>query len=75
MVSQLGEFSEMAIKEFEMLAGLYAKWYRTFQTNLNAWMENASPAEWFNLESQDPGGKLKKMGFERVIKQLLASII
>jgi hypothetical protein len=33
-------------------------------------MNQASPAEWYNLEAQDPAGKLKKLSFERSIKRL-----
>jgi hypothetical protein len=35
-------------------------------------MIQASPSDWSKLESQDPSGKLKKLGFERMIKKIFA---
>lgn len=74
VATQLGEFSERAIAEFNMLAKQHSKWFETLQRNLQNWMENASPTEWSNLETQDPSGKLKKLTFERTIKKLLTLI-
>jgi hypothetical protein len=34
-------------------------------------MNQASPSEWSKLETQDPAGKLKKLGFEHIVKKLL----
>lgn len=34
-------------------------------------MNQAYPADWSKLESQDPAGQFKKLGFERIVKQLL----
>jgi hypothetical protein len=34
-------------------------------------MNQASPADWSKLESQDPAGQLKKLGFEWIVKKLL----
>jgi hypothetical protein len=71
VATQLGEFSERAIAEFNTLARQHHKWFKTFQKNLCNWIENASPNEWTNLETQDPSGKLKKPNFEQMTKKLL----
>ncbi len=68
---QLANFSDQALVEFEMLTKQHSKWFETFWKNLHNWMDNASPAEWSRLETQDPSGKLKKLGFERLVKKLL----
>ncbi len=70
VATQLGEFSEQAITEFRELSRLYSKWFKTFQNNLLHWVENASPNEWSQLETQDPSGKLKKLHFERTMERL-----
>lgn len=70
VATQLGDFSEQAIAEFNILAKQHPKWLETLQKNLHNWMENAAPAEWSRLETQDPSGKLKKLAFERIIKRL-----
>lgn len=75
VATQLGEFSEQAIAAFNILMQQYSKWFKTFRENLHNWMENASPAEWSKLETQDPSGKLKKLNFERVISSLSARLI
>jgi hypothetical protein len=72
VATQLGDFSEQAIVEFNILIQQNSKWFETFQKNLLSWMNNASPIEWSKLETQDPSGKLKKLNFERIIKRLLA---
>ncbi len=69
VATQLGDFSEQVIAEFNILIQQHPKWFMTLQKNLHNWMENASPAEWSRLETQDPFGKLKKLTFERVIKK------
>jgi hypothetical protein len=71
VVSQLGSFSDEAIEELNMLGRQYPKWFNTFQKNLNFWMEEASPLNWLNLESQDPSGTLRKLVFEQSIKKNL----
>jgi hypothetical protein len=68
VATQLGDFSDQALTEFNLLTKQHSKWVKTLRKNLHNWMENASPAEWANLEAQDPAGKLKKLGFERIIK-------
>lgn len=70
VATQLGDFSEKALDEFTLLAQQRPKWFRTHQQNLQNWIENASPADWNRLETQDPSGNLRKMNFERVIKKL-----
>jgi len=71
VVSQLGEFSDQVLMDFGTLKGQHTKWFATFGQNLKNWMHNASPAEWYGLEAQDPSGRLKKLSFERVVKRLL----
>jgi len=72
VTTQLGDFSDQAVDEFVFLAQQHPKWLQTFQKQLSEWMHRASPTEWSRLEAQDPAGKLKKLGFERIIKKLLA---
>lgn len=71
VATQLGNFSEQAIAEFNILMPKHPKWFETLQKNLHNWMENASPAEWSRLEAQDPSGKLKKLNFKWTIRKLL----
>jgi len=71
VIAQLGEFSDQTLVEFDFLAKHHPKWFQTFQKQLSHWMDNASPSDWAKLESQDPSGKLKKPGFERIMKKLL----
>lgn len=71
VVTQLGDFSDQALIEFDMLIKQHSKWFETLQKNLRDWMDNATPAEWSMLETQDPTGKLKRIGFERVLKKML----
>ena len=49
-----------ALIEFNMLTKQHSKWFETFRKNLLNWMDNAIPAEWSKLETQDSDGKLKK---------------
>jgi|ERR1700722_3080748 len=72
VATQLGDFSDQALAELEMLTKQHSKWFETLRKNLHNWMNNATPAEWSKLEAQDPAGKLKKLSFERIIKRLLA---
>ena len=65
--SQLGEFSEVALAEFRVLAHKYPKWFKTLQKNLFKWLENVTPNDWRQLELQDPFGGLKKTGFEYLL--------
>ena len=71
VASQLGDFSEQAILEFNILSQQYPKWFKTLQKNLHSWMLNASPDDWSNLEQQDPSGRLKMLNFERIAKSLI----
>lgn len=70
VATQLGDFSDQALAEFHELINQHPKWFETLRKNLHNWMDNATPAEWFMLEVQDPAGKLKKLGFEHIIKKL-----
>lgn len=70
VTTQLGDFSDEDLFEFGFLAQQHPKWLQTFQKQLFHWMDHASPAEWSKLEAQDPSGKLKKLGFERLMKML-----
>ena len=72
VATQLGDFSDQALTEFAFLSQQHSKWLQTFQKQLSNWVNQASPGDWSKLESQDPSGKLKKLGFERSIK-ILAS--
>lgn len=74
VATQLGAFSAQALTEFSMLTKQYPKWFETLRKNLHNWMDNATPAEWFKLEVQDPAGKLKELGFKRIIKKTISSI-
>ncbi len=75
VTTQLGDFSEQAIAEFNILAQQHSKWFKTLQKNLHNWMIDASPTDWLKLEAQDPSGKLKKLNFEQVIKRLLVLVL
>lgn len=68
VASQLGEFSEHALTEFKALAKQHPKWFKTFQKNLHNWLDSATPNDWLKLESQDPSGKLRKLNFEKIVK-------
>ncbi len=71
VATQLEDFSDQALAEFNMLTIQHSKWFETFGKNLHNWVDNATPAEWSKLEAQDPAGKLKRLSFERVIQRLL----
>ncbi len=71
VATQLGEFSDQALDEFNMLTKQHSKWVESLRKNLDHWMVNATPGEWSGLETQDPSGKLKRLSFERIVRQLL----
>ena len=71
VATQLGDFSDQALAEFNMLTKQHSKWFETLHKNMQKWVDNAAPVEWSKLEAQDPAGKLKKLSFERIIKKLL----
>lgn len=71
VTSQLGEFSDHALDEFNALAKQHPKWFKTFQKNLQNWLSNASPSDWSKLEAQDPSGRLRKLNFEQIVKKLV----
>jgi len=68
----LGDLSDQTLVEFTFLSQQHPKWLQTLQKQLSNWMNQASPADWSKLEAQDPSGKLKKLGFERIVRKLLA---
>lgn len=70
VVSQLGDFSDHSLDEFNDLAKQHPKWFKTFQNNLQNWLSNASPSDWSKLEAQDPSGRLRKLNFEQIMKNL-----
>jgi hypothetical protein len=72
VATQLGDLSDQALTKFNILSREHLKWLQTFQKQLSDWMIQASPSDWSKLESQDPSGKLKKLGFERMIKKIFA---
>lgn len=74
VASQLGEFSEHAIDEFKALAKQHSKWFKSFQKNLQTWLNNASPNDWLKLEAQDPSGRLRKLNFEHILRTLIGSL-
>ncbi len=69
--TQLGEFSEEAVAELQLLGQENLKWFKTFQGNLRHWLENASPLDWSQLEAQDPFGKIKRLHFEKIAKLII----
>ncbi len=71
VTSQLGDFSDRALIEFNVLAKQHPKWFKTLQKNLRIWLDNASPNDWVKLEAQDPSGRLRKLHFEKTMKKLL----
>ena len=73
VTSQLGDFSERALSEFNALAKQNPKWFKTFQNNLQKWLNNASPSDWSKLEAQEPSGRLRKLNFEQIMKKLSIS--
>lgn len=75
VASQLGAFSDHALDEFKALAKHHPRWFKTFSKNLQSWLKNASPSDWFKLEAQDPAGRLRKLNFEQLMKKLLVPSI
>jgi hypothetical protein len=71
VASQLGDFSESALNEFSSLAKQHPKWFKTFQKNLQSWLEHASPSDWLKLEAQDPSGRLRRLHFEQIARSLI----
>jgi len=67
VATQLGNFSDQALAEFNVLAEQHPKWLQTLQKQLSNWVGEATPIEWSKLEAQDPAGRLKKLDFLRVI--------
>ncbi len=70
VATQLGDFSEKALLEFSVLGQHHPKWVKTFQKNLQSWLKNASPLDWLKLEMQDTYGRLKRLGFEKVVEKM-----
>ncbi len=68
VASQLGKFSDHALDEFKGLAKQHPKWFKTFQKNLQNWLDNATPNDWSKLEAQDPSGRLRKLNFEQIVR-------
>lgn len=71
VASQLGDFSNCALDEFQVLAKQHPKWFKTFQKNLRTWFKDASPNDWSKLEAQDPSGRLRKLNFEQIVRTLI----
>lgn len=71
VASQLGDFSDHALNEFNALAIQHPKWFKTFQKNLRGWLENVTPNDWTKLEAQDPSGRLRKLNFEQIVRTLI----
>ena len=68
--TQLGQLSESALSQFQLLASNHTKWFKTFSDHLSSWVDNASPLEWSQLEDQDPSGNLKRLRFEKLMQNL-----
>lgn len=73
VASQLGDFSDHGLDEFNVLAKQHPQWFKTLQKNLQTWLDDASPNDWSKLEAQDPSGRLRKLDFQQIIKTLVAS--
>lgn len=71
VASQLGDFSDQALDEFNVLAKQHPRWFKTFQKNLRTWFDDASPNDWSKLEAQDPSGRLRKLNFEQIALSLI----
>jgi len=68
--SQLGSFSEKAIDHLKTFSTHHPKWFKTFQTNLVEWLDQASPIDWMSMEAQDPFGALQKSTFVHLLKRI-----
>ena len=66
--TQIGKFSENALKDLKKLRKENPAWSKTFCQNLSNWLKDASPSDWTKLEAQDPFGVLKRLGFEKLVK-------
>lgn len=71
VASQLGDLSDHALDEFKDLAKQHPKWTKTLQKNLQHWITNATPNDWSKLEAQDPSGRLRKLNFEQIVRNLI----
>ncbi len=67
VATQLGKFSDSAIKEVAKIGKEHLSWLKTFRGNLQNFVTNASPAAWAKLEAQDPFGGLKCAAFEKLV--------
>ncbi len=71
VLTQLGEFSDQAIRELQSLqAKQPANWRKSFSENLRGWVEHASPREWAQLIAQDPLGRLTEASFRGLVERL-----
>ena len=70
--TQLGGLSDAVVNEVANLAQQKRNWFRIFHNNIIDWVDNAAPIDWQRLEEQDPFGQLKKIGFERALKNLIS---
>ncbi|MBN9376768.1 MAG: hypothetical protein BGO14_00165 [Chlamydiales bacterium 38-26] len=71
VASQLGALSDQALYEFKDLAKHHPKWVKTLQKNLKTWYENATLYDWSKLEAQDPSGRLRKLNFEQIVRNII----
>jgi hypothetical protein len=75
VATQLETFSEEAISKLpNLIQKRPSKWMITFQDNLIAWVEEASPHDWRKLEAQDPFGQLSQLRFEQLLKSILTRV-
>lgn len=71
VLTQLENFSTKAIQDFKELSEKNISWFKTFKRNIAQWIDNASPNDWEDLQQQEPSGKLKKLGFTKLMEGIL----
>jgi hypothetical protein len=71
VASQLALFSDSANKELICLSNLHPKWFKTFRKNIHNWLETASPMDFLKISTQDPSGKIERLEFERLLREII----
>jgi hypothetical protein len=67
VLSQLGATSSAAKLALRKLKFKFPSWSKKYDSNLSAWINDASPKDWDRLIAQDINGKLTKNGFQNTI--------
>ena len=70
VLTQLNALSQNAIHELYRLGTTHPKWFKTFRRNLSQWINQATPIDWAELETQDPKGLLKQLPFTHIMKSM-----